>query len=113
YLDKKERLMSNRKRLLLISALLLVVLLIPFTRRTITAEAILRPRTVGHVEAPEDGIVSRVLTREGAIVEIGNPLIQMSSLAAEADSLHFAAAHHRFTRAANTAREGAAADVVY
>jgi putative peptide zinc metalloprotease protein len=113
YLDKKERLMSNRKRLLLITALLVVVLLIPWTRRTITGEAILRPRMVGHVEAPEDGIVSRVLTREGAIVEVGDPLIQMRSLAAEADSLHFAAAHQRFARAANTARESAAADVVY
>ena len=61
YLDKKELLMSPRSRTALFSAAALIAaaLLLPWSRRTISAPALLKPMTTVRLEAPEDAVVAR------------------------------------------------------
>jgi len=115
YLDKKELLMSPRARAPILGAFVLLSLLLflPWTRRTISAQAVLRPAIVVRIEAPEGGIITGVLAREGDTVGKGDALFRFSSPAAEADSAHFAAESERLRKAANAARESGAAVAVY
>jgi putative peptide zinc metalloprotease protein len=88
YLDKKELLMSSRSRIPLAAtaAILLLVLAVPWSRRTIGAEAILKPTAEASVQAPEEGIVTEVLVHEGQQVERGQPLFRVSSPVVEAEA---------------------------
>jgi putative peptide zinc metalloprotease protein len=85
YLDKKELLMSPRSRVPLIAAgaLLLLILVVPLSRRTIRADAVFRPVSKAFIEAPEDAVVAQVLVREGDLVAPGQPIIRLTSSAAD------------------------------
>lgn len=88
YLDKKELLMSSRSRvpLAIAGAVLVLVLAVPWSRRTIGSEAMLKPADVASVQAPEEGVVTRVLVHEGQDVQRGQPLFSMSSPAVDAEA---------------------------
>jgi multidrug efflux pump subunit AcrA (membrane-fusion protein) len=81
YLDKKEFLMSPRvlRRLGVLAGLLVLAAVIPWSRETISGEAVIQPIRTLRVEAPEDGIVVRTIVREGDRVQKGQPLLEMSS----------------------------------
>jgi len=88
YLDKKELLMSPRSRLPLAAtaAAILLVIAIPWTRRTISAEATLKPVEEVTLQAPEDGVVTEVFVHEGDAVVPGQPLFRMTSPAIDAET---------------------------
>jgi putative peptide zinc metalloprotease protein len=93
YLDKKELLMSRRSRLPLAAtaAAVLLVIAVPWTKRTISAEAMLKPVEEVTLQAPEDGVVTEVFVHEGDAVAAGQPLFRISSPAIDAEaarSLH-------------------------
>jgi putative peptide zinc metalloprotease protein len=115
YLDKKEFLMSlrSRKPLAIAGALVVLVLFLPWTRRTISADAVLRPASVARIEAPEDGIVSEVLVHEGDGVTPGGEIFRVINGAAQAGTAHYAAESKRLQYAASAAREASAASDVY
>jgi putative peptide zinc metalloprotease protein len=115
YLDKKDYLMSpkSRKHLAIAAAVLLALLLVPWSRRTVSAEAVLRPRHVATIEAPEDAFVDSVLAREGDSVRPGQELFRLSSAAADSRALRDAAAMDRFVKAAGAAREAGWAEGVF
>jgi len=114
YLDKKEFLMSRaaRPRLAALAAALALLLLIPFSRETLTSDGVLAPAARLRVEAPEDGRVEAVLAKESDAVREGDVLVRMSSRAADARAAEFAADRERSAGAARAARaEGEAGDV--
>ncbi len=88
YLDKKELLMSPRSRvpLAIAAGVLVVVLAVPWSRRTIGSDAFLKPADAASVQAPEEGIVAKVLVHEGQDVQRGQPLFSMSSPAVDAEA---------------------------
>lgn len=81
YLDKKELLMSPRARvpLMAASAVILLILLVPFSRETISVETVLEPGSVARLEAPEQARIARVLIREGDDVAAGQAVAQLTS----------------------------------
>jgi putative peptide zinc metalloprotease protein len=109
YLDKKELVMSpkSRKPLLVVVALALVVLLVPWSRRRVSAEARLRPETVVRIEAPEDGVVEEVLQRESEAVNAGQPIFRLSSPDRAASEVRFAQERQRYEQATGAARQDA------
>ena len=115
YLDKKELLMSARSRLRLgmIAGVLLVLLAIPWTRRTIAAEAILKPSEQMDVQAPEDGIVMQVLVHEGDSVERGQALFRVSSPSVEAEAGRSFSERERFTKKSSGSRSTADAAMTF
>lgn len=115
YLDKKEVAMSNRARgpVLVGASALLLLLLVPWTRRTISSEAVLRPWSVARIEAPEDARVVSVLAHESEVIPEGKPIFTLVSEASDADAAHFAAQREVFSRAASAARQEGAAGKVY
>jgi putative peptide zinc metalloprotease protein len=88
YLDKKELLMSPKGRLKLAAAagIVLVILAIPWTRRTIAADAIFKPIEEVAVQAPEDGVIAQVFVHEGQNVEVGQPLVRVSNSVIDAEA---------------------------
>ena len=115
YLDKKEYLMSpkSRKPLLAAAAAVLLLLLVPWSRRTLSAQAVLRPRSLASLSAPEDAIVTAVLAREGQEVRQGQDLFRLASLSVESDAARDAAEMDRSGKAASAARETGSASRVY
>ncbi|MBK9062566.1 MAG: HlyD family efflux transporter periplasmic adaptor subunit [Acidobacteria bacterium] len=114
YLDKKEFLMSRaaRPRLAALAAALALLLLVPFSRETLTSDGVLAPAARLRVEAPEDGRVEAVLAKESDAVREGDVLVRMSSRAADATAAESAGDHERSAGAARAARaEGEAGDV--
>lgn len=102
---------AARPRLLLLAGVLLAVLLIPFSRETITAEGVLGPSTHLTVEAPESGTVEAVLVRESDPVKEGDVLFRMSSSAVESAAARWTGIRDRSTKAASAARvEGSASE---
>ena len=81
YLDKKEFLMSPRARapLVVAAAALVVLLAVPWYSRTIRMEGVLEPVATAHLEAPEEGVVSEVLAREGDLLHQGQPILRLAS----------------------------------
>ena len=113
YLDKKEYLMSRSARpgLSAFAVLLLLVLLVPFSRETLTAEGVLAPATRLLVEAPEDGIVEAALVRESDVVRECDVVVRMSSRAMTAAVARDAEDLERSAGAARAAQaSGEAAD---
>lgn len=88
YLDKKELLMSPRSRvpLAIAGGVLVVILAVPWSRRTIGSDAFLKPADAASVQAPEEGVVTKVLVHEGQSVQRGEPLFSMSSPAVDAEA---------------------------
>ncbi len=115
YLDKKELLMSPKKRrpVLVVAVLLLLALLLPWSRRRISVESVLRPETSVRVEAPEDATVAEVFVREGDAVRAGAPLFRLESISVASDEAHDASAVERMLRSGNVAREQGRASEVF
>jgi putative peptide zinc metalloprotease protein len=107
YLDKKEWILGPKRRIIVVGAVAAAVLLlfVPWTRRRISSEAILRPATTIRIEAPRDAIVTEVLVGERDSVSRETPLFRLASLEAEADVAHFAAETDRFRQASRAAGE--------
>jgi multidrug resistance efflux pump len=100
-------------RILAAAGALLLLLLVPWSRRTLSSNAVLRPVSVARIEAPEDGTVIAVLARESDAIDSGAMLFQVSSPEVEAGAAHFVAEEARLLHAASAARELSAADQVY
>ncbi len=115
YLDKKEFFMSRRSRgpLAAIGAVVLLILMVPWSRRTIPAEAILKPSTRVRVEAPEEGVVEEVLAREGDTVRRGQPLFRLASPAADEEVERHRVKLERFLKKSSQGREAANAALVF
>ncbi len=115
YLDKKELVMSPKSRASLIGAALVILLLlfVPWSRRTIRAEAVLRPVEKIALQAPEDAIVSQVLVGEGDLVELGQPILKLSSPAADEQARRLFVERELFDKKSNRAREAGNAVLTY
>jgi putative peptide zinc metalloprotease protein len=115
YLDKKEFLMSprSRKPLAIAGVLVLLLLFVPWTRRTISADAVLRPANVARLDAPEDGMVSAVRVREGEQVGAGSELFRLANGAAVAATAVYAAQEERLRSAESAALDASAPSAVY
>ena len=113
YLDKKDLIMSPRKRrsLILAAGLVLVLLVFPWSHRTIRAPIVLEPVTQARLEAPEDAVITEVLASEGDLVAAGQPLFRLHSAEADADDAGHRVQRVRFEKEASGARvEGSAAN---
>lgn len=89
YLDKKDLLKSRRSHVPIAATVGILVLIfaVPWTRRTISAESVLRPQREVIVQAPEEGMVNEVLVHEGDKVAEGQALFRVSSPAIDAEAL--------------------------
>lgn len=115
YLDKKELLMSPKGRLKVgvAAAVVLVLLLVPWSRRVISAETVLKPSTKAVLQAPEDAVVTEVLFREGDEVVRGQPIFRLDSSAAVEAAARFEAARERLTSGSGRGRDTADAALVF
>lgn len=115
YLDKKELLMSPRSRTLLAvaAAALLFLLFVPWSRRTIRAESVLRPVAKATIGAPEDAMVAQVLVREGDTVRRGQPLIRLQSPDATEQEERLALERNLFEKETSRARESGDAALAF
>jgi putative peptide zinc metalloprotease protein len=109
YLDKKELIMSPRSRLpiLGIVAVLLLILAVPWTHRTISGSADLKPEKQARIEAPEDGMVAEVLVHEGDNVAKDQPLFRMESSAPSEEEARHRGERDRFRARSSAARASA------
>ncbi|HKB79119.1 MAG TPA: HlyD family efflux transporter periplasmic adaptor subunit [Thermoanaerobaculia bacterium] len=110
--DKKEWIMSPRMRkpLLLTGTALLLVLAIPWPRRVISADAVLKPLRTLALQAPADGSVREVRAAEGERVNKGDVILALDSGAVQyavdslsAESRMFAADARRHRAGADAA----------
>ncbi len=115
YLDKKELLMSRRVRTTLIAAaaVLLLAFVVPWSRRTLGAPATLKPLTTVRLEAPEDGVVAKVLVDVGDRVEAGQPLLRLVSPAVTEETARLSLERTRLLGVAGRARQEAQAGRVF
>ena len=109
YLDKKELLMSKRGRIPILASLLgiLFVIAIPWTRRTISEDATLRPIREVTLQSPEDGVVAEVLVHEGDLVKPGTPLFRIASTAIDSEAVRSAYEDELHIRKSSTQRAAA------
>lgn len=124
-LDKKELLMSRRMRkpLIAVAAAVLLLIALPWPRRMIRADAVLRPATTVQLQAPADGIIRTVRAAEGdrvrqrdVVVALSNPQIESRVASLTSERGMFAGEARTFRQAAAPAelfaaewRESAAA----
>jgi putative peptide zinc metalloprotease protein len=115
YLDKKELIMSPRSRAWLVAAgvAIFLILLVPWSRRTIQEDAVLRPAAKAILQAPEDAVVAQVLVHEGDGVAKGQPIVQLLSPAAEEQERRLAVQKELFAKESSRARETADAALAY
>ena len=115
YLDKKELIMSPRSRTLLLVAgvALLLLLFVPWSRRTVKADSVLRPVTIATLEAPEDAMVAEVLVHEGDTVRRGQPVIRLESPDATEQGERLAVEQDLFEKETSRARESADPALAY
>jgi putative peptide zinc metalloprotease protein len=115
YLDKKELIMSPRfqKPLIVTGVLLLLLLFLPWTHRSLSSPATLRPLTAVRLEAPEDAVVDRVLAQEGDRVAAGQAVFQLVSPASEEELLRLTAQRERLLADASRGRANAQPRAVF
>ena len=115
YLDKKELMMSPRSRRWLVVAgvALFLVLFLPWSRRTLRADAILRPVSKATLEAPEDATVAQVLVREGDTVRRGQPVLRLESPDVTEQEERLAVEQNFFEKEMGRARESADPTLAY
>jgi putative peptide zinc metalloprotease protein len=115
YLDKRELVMSSRSRISLVAAAVAIflILFVPWSRRTIRADAILRPEAKATLEAPEDAVVAQVLVREGDPVLRGQPIVQLVSPLAEEQERRTAVEKELYEKESSRARGAADAMHTY
>lgn len=101
YLDKKELMMAQRSRIAIAAAAVaaLAILLVPWTHRIVASEGVLKPLSTARIEAPEDGRIAQVMTREGDRVSPGQELFRLSAADADADVAHWTTEKHRASEA--------------
>jgi putative peptide zinc metalloprotease protein len=109
YLDKKEFVMSARTRrpLLAASIILALILVVPWSRRTLQASAVLNPLQTVRLEAPEDAVVVRALVHEGDRVIKGQPVFQLVSPAAMEEVARLSSEGERLRSEASRGRQSA------
>jgi len=107
YLDKKEWLMSprNRTRLLVAGAALLLVLGLPWSRRTIQGDVVLRPPSIVSVQAPDEGTIVEVLAGEGDAIREGQVIAVLQSPMLQSGNATLAAERDRLMKRASARRE--------
>jgi putative peptide zinc metalloprotease protein len=115
YLDKKDLVKSPRSRVpaAAVGAILLLILLVPWSRRTIRADALLKPANEVQLAAPQDGSVVEVFVGEGDTVRKGQPLFRLSSSAADEDLSRRTVERERFAKRSSGGREAGNAAAVY
>ena len=115
YLDKKDLLKSPRSRLPMAAVVagLLLFLLVPWSRRTIRADALLRPANEVQLAASQDGRVAEVLVREGDTVRKGQPLFRVTSSAADEELSRRTVERERFAKRSSGSREAGNAAAVF
>ncbi|HEV8610144.1 MAG TPA: HlyD family efflux transporter periplasmic adaptor subunit [Thermoanaerobaculia bacterium] len=115
YLDKRELLMSSRshKPLAIAAAVLVLILAVPWTRRTIQADGVLRPVSRVALQAPEDSVVAQVLVGEGDRVEKGQPIARLVSPAADEQIKRLATEEDRFEKESSRNRAMANAAMTF
>jgi len=115
YLDKKELLMSRRVRTILAgaTAALLAVVAIPFSRQTLSADVVLAPVRQVEIEAPEDGVVHKVLVAEGDVVAQGQVVALLQSASVDYAVASLTARTEGFQKEANALRADSRASEVY
>ncbi|HEU5248681.1 MAG TPA: efflux RND transporter periplasmic adaptor subunit [Thermoanaerobaculia bacterium] len=115
YLDKKELVKSPRSRVPLaaVAAVLLAILLVPWSRRTIRADALLKPATEVSLASPQDGTVVEVFVHEGDAVRKGQPLFRISSARADEELARRKLERERFAKRSSGGREAADPLAVY
>jgi putative peptide zinc metalloprotease protein len=115
YLDKKELVKSPRSRVPLAAAatIVLVILLVPWSRRTIRADARLKPATEVQLASPQEGRVTEVLVRDGDLVRRGQPLFRIASAAADEELSRRMLERERFAKRSSGGREAGDPFAVY
>jgi putative peptide zinc metalloprotease protein len=115
YLDKKELVMSpkSRRPLIAVAVVLLAALVIPWARRRISGEGVLRPETAVRLEAPEEGVVARVFHRESDEVAAGEPVFLIASPDRQAGEALLAAQRERYSGIASAALQDSNANELY
>ncbi|HMA16927.1 MAG TPA: HlyD family efflux transporter periplasmic adaptor subunit, partial [Thermoanaerobaculia bacterium] len=115
YLDKKDLLKSPRSRVpaAIAAAVLLVILFVPWSRRTIRADAMIKPGNEVQLAAPQDGTVAEVFVREGDEVRKGQPLFRVSSSAAEEELSRRTTERERFAKKSSGSRQAGDAAAVF
>lgn len=115
YLDKKDLLKSPRSRVpaAIAAAVLLVILFVPWSRRTIRADAMIKPGNEVQLAAPQDGTVAEVFVREGDEVRKGQPLFRVSSSAAEEELSRRTMERERFAKKSSGSRQAGDAAAVF
>ncbi len=115
YLDKKELLMLARIRRPVLAAGIVValILVVPWSRRTLRAPALLRPLQTVRLEAPEDAIVAQALVHEGDQVVKGQPVFRLVSPAAVEEVARLASEGEHWRHEASRGRQTAEAGKVF
>jgi len=115
YLDKKEFLMSPkiRRRLQIAAGALLLVLAIPIWRQPEEFSVVLEPHRQASIEAGTDGVVSRILAKEGESVTKGQAILELSSPPLEADTVRASGEQAVFERQADASRNAGLAGETY
>ncbi len=113
--DKKELVMSQRMRkpLLVTGAAVLLFLAVPWPRRMISADAVLRPIRTAQLQAPVDGVVTAVHAGESDHVRAGDVVLTLGSARIDSAILALASERQMFNQQARRYRNGAAATEVY
>jgi putative peptide zinc metalloprotease protein len=109
YLDKKELFLSPRSRLPIagIAVGLLLFLAVPWTHRTISGDADLKPENQARIEAPENGLVAEVLVHEGDTVAKNQPLFRLESSAPSEEEARHRGERDRFLARSSAGRASA------
>ena len=115
YLDKKELIMSPRSRTFLLATAIAIgaILLLPWSHRTLRADAILRPAAKVVLAAPEDAVIEQVLIHEGDSIRTGQPVARLSSASAEEEEQRLSVERERFAKQLNVARDASDAASTY
>ncbi len=115
YLDKKELIMSPRSRTFLVAgaAAILLILFVPWSHRTLQADAFLRPVTKAVLAAPEDAVVEQVLVHEGDSVQPRQPVVRLSSPDVDEQERRLSVERELFEKQSSRAREASDAVSTY
>lgn len=107
--------MSSRVRAALLAgaAAMALLILVPWSRRTLSSPAALRPLTTVRLEAPEDAVVMRALAEEGDRVEAGQAVLQLVSASAAEETVRRASERERMAREASRGRHTAQPERVF